>query len=65
MVTRPTIEARAHRHMSEALAFGWVAQSHIEDYAIAAMEAEGVDGDRAADVVRKVWDKHFQLGAAY
>lgn len=61
MVARPTIQARAHRHMREAQAFGWHAKSQICDYAVAALEAEGYDETNAASTVEVIWARNFTI----
>ena len=61
---RPAIKDRAHRHMREAAAFGWQSQSRIEDHAIAALIAEGVEERIAARHVRRVWNEHFAIAGA-
>ena len=55
------IHKRALRHMREARAAGWHAQSMICDAAVEALIAEGYPEEQASAAVQVVWADKFAI----
>jgi Uri superfamily endonuclease len=55
------IHQRALRHMREARAAGWHAQSMICDAAVEALMSEGYPEEQASAAVQVVWADHFAI----
>ena len=65
MVTPDAQAKHARESLRLAIGHGWTERSTACDYAVECLVGQKVDRQEAQRIVRKVWDKHFQLGAAY